>query len=249
MIEFSPFNNVVQHCLQGMEQESLGNKESALQVLFQGWEMALDDYEKFLTAYFVARHQEIPSERLKWFQTALMYILKVDHEGAKSALPGIYEQIAHCFQQSGDSLEYHSHLALSMAAKNRPPDTGPFFHGTKATLKVGDELTPGGISNYQEGLTMNHIYFTAQLGGAKLAAALAKGEGKEHVYVVHPTGSFEADPNLTDKKFPGNPTRSYRSLFPLKITGEVMDTDVLTPENIEQFKQKLKQNSGDIIND
>lgn len=232
-----------------MEQESQGNNESALQHFLQGWELAKDDYEKFITAYFIARLQESPSERLKWLQIALTYILKVDHEGAKSALPGLYEQIAHCFLKTSNSKEYHAHLDLSMAAKNRPPDTGPFFHGTKAALKVGDELTPGGTSNYQEGLTMNHIYFTALLSGAKLAAALAKGEGKEHVYVVEPTGSFEADPNLTDKKFPGNPTRSYRSLFPLKITGEVMNIDALTPENIEQFKQKLKQNSGDILND
>lgn len=79
---------------------------------------------------------------------------------------------------------------------------------------------PGGSSNYQENLTMNHTYFTAMLNGAGLAATLAKGDGLERVYRIEATGRFENDPNVTDKKFPGNPTRFYRSLSPLKIVGE-----------------------------
>ena len=84
-------------------------------------------------------------------------------------------------------------------------DEGPFFHGTKADLRVGDLLTAGFRSNYRPEVVMNHIYFTALPDGAGLAAELAAGEGAPRVYAVEPTGAFENDPNVTDKKFPGNP--------------------------------------------
>ena len=100
-------------------------------------------------------------------------------------------------------------------------DEGPFFHGTKADLRVGDLLTAGFRSNYRPDVVMNHIYFTALPDGAGLAAELAAGEAAPRVYAVEPTGAFEDDPNVTDKKFPGNPTRSYRSRDPLRIVGEV----------------------------
>ncbi|GAA2496836.1 hypothetical protein GCM10010393_31090 [Streptomyces gobitricini] len=87
-------------------------------------------------------------------------------------------------------------------------DEGPFFHGTKAELQVGDHLTAGFRSNYRPEIVMNHVYFTALRDGAGLAAELAAGDGTPRVYVVDPTGEFENDPNVTDKKFPGNPTRS-----------------------------------------
>ena len=95
---------------------------------------------------------------------------------------------------------------------------------------------------------MNHIYFTALVNGAGLAAALAKGEGRERVYIVEPTGSFENDPNVTDKKFPGNPTRSYRTDAPLKIIGEVTDWVRVTPEQLRHWQEKLATSKGDIIN-
>ncbi len=81
-------------------------------------------------------------------------------------------------------------------------DEGPFFHGTKAELRAGDLLTAGFRSNYRPEITMNHIYFTALRDGAGLAAELAAGEGTPRVYLVEPTGEFEDDPNVTDKKFP-----------------------------------------------
>src|SRR5690349_352976 len=87
-------------------------------------------------------------------------------------------------------------------------DTGPFYHGTKADLRVGDLLTPGFRSNYDDSVVMNHIYFTALPKGAGLAAEMAKGAGQPRVYIVEPTGTFEDDPNVTNKKFPGNPMRS-----------------------------------------
>ena len=118
-------------------------------------------------------------------------------------------------------------------------DEGPFFHGTKADLRVGDLLTAGFRSNYRPDVVMNHIYFTALRDGAGLAAELAAGEGAPRVYVVEPTGAFEDDPNVTDKKFPGNPTRSYRSREPLRIVGEVTDWTRLTPEALQAWRDRL----------
>jgi DNA-binding MarR family transcriptional regulator len=120
-----------------------------------------------------------------------------------------------------------------------------FYHGTKADLKTGDLLTAGFRSNYKPEIIMNHIYFTALPNGAGLAAALAKGDGRERVYIVEPTGSFEDDPNVTDKKFPGNPTRSYRSTAPLKIVGELTDWDRLTLEEIQIWREKIAKLEAD----
>jgi hypothetical protein len=128
-------------------------------------------------------------------------------------------------------------------------DNGPFYHGTKADLQIGDLLTAGFNSNYKPKVIMNHIYFTALPNGAGLAAELAKGNGRARVYIVEPTGAFENDPNVTDKKFPGNPTRSYRSQAPLKIVGEVTDWVRLTPEELQQWQERLaKLEKAEIIN-
>lgn len=118
-------------------------------------------------------------------------------------------------------------------------DEGPFYHGTKADLKAGDLLTAGFRSNYKPEIVMNHIYFTALRDGAGLAAELAAGEAEPRVYLVEPTGEFENDPNVTDKKFPGNPTRSYRSAEPLRILGEVTDWTRLTPEALQGWRDRL----------
>jgi len=131
-------------------------------------------------------------------------------------------------------------------------DDGPFFHGTKADLRVGEFLTAGFRSNYRSEIVMNHIYFTALPDGAGLAAELAAGESAPRVYVVEPTGAFEDDPNVTDKKFPGNPTRSYRSTEPLEVVGEVTDWTRLTPEALQAWRDRLaailEDERGEIIN-
>ncbi|KOT94204.1 MULTISPECIES: NAD(+)--rifampin ADP-ribosyltransferase [Streptomyces] len=131
-------------------------------------------------------------------------------------------------------------------------DEGPFFHGTKADLRVGDRLTAGFPSNYRPEVVMNHIYFTALRDGAGLAAELAAGDGVPRVYEVEPTGEFENDPNVTDKKFPGNPTRSYRSREPLRIVGEVDDWTRQTPEALQRWRDRLAtmalEGRGEIIN-
>ncbi len=122
-------------------------------------------------------------------------------------------------------------------------DEGPFFHGTIADMKVGELLTAGRPSNYRPEIVMNHIYFTARVDGASLAAQiaaeLAQGRAVPRVYRVEPTGRFENDPNVTDKKFPGNPTRSYRSTDPLRIVGEVTEWTRLTPEQLQTWRERL----------
>lgn len=127
-------------------------------------------------------------------------------------------------------------------------DDGPFYHGTRADLQIGDLLTAGFRSNYKPEVIMNHIYFTALPNGAGLAAALANGDGHERVYVVEPTGSFENDPNVTNKRFPGNPTRSYRSRAPLKIVGEVTDWAKLPPEEVQKWRENIANLKGEILN-
>lgn len=131
-------------------------------------------------------------------------------------------------------------------------DDGPFFHGTKADLGVGDLLTAGYRSNYRPDVVMNHIYFTALPDGAGLAAELAAGDGAPRVYLVEPTGEFEDDPNVTDKKFPGNPTRSYRSRDPLRVVAEVAHWTRLAPEALQAWRDRLAaipaDERGEIVN-
>ena len=131
-------------------------------------------------------------------------------------------------------------------------DYGPFYHGTKAGLREGELLTAGFRSNYRPEIVMNHIYFTALPDGAGLAAELAAGDAPPRVYLVEPSGAFENDPNVTDKKFPGNPTRSYRSSEPLKVVSEVLDWTRLTPEALQLWRERLAairdDERGEIIN-
>jgi rifampin ADP-ribosylating transferase len=139
---------------------------------------------------------------------------------------------------------------------SRPPDDGPFFHGTIADLSVGDFLTAGRPSNYRPEIVMNHIYFTALVDGAglaaEIAAELAKVDAIPRVYEVEPTGPFENDPNVTDKKFPGNPTRSYRTTAPLRVVREIPEWTRLTPEQLQIWRERLARlrspEGGEIIN-
>ena len=181
-------------------------------------------------------------------KTSLQCALKINDDNVKSAYSTLYSNIAKCYEELGDSENAKINYELSNSAKGTPPDIGPFYRGTKADLKVGDLLTAGGISNYKPELKMNHIYFTANVYGAGLAATLAKGEGRERIYIIEPTGEFENDPNVTDKKFPGNLTRSYRSKEPLRIIGEVTEWAKLTPKERREWREELDKNKGEIIN-
>ena len=122
---------------------------------------------------------------------------------------------------------------------------GPFFHGTKADFALGDELVPGHGSNFHQGRVANHVYFAALLEpaiwGAELAADPANGDGTARVYVVEPTGPFEDDPNLTNKKFPGNITRSYRTRHPVRIVGVVDDWQPHPHEVVQAMLDSLTE--------
>lgn len=133
---------------------------------------------------------------------------------------------------------------------------GPFFHGTKVELAVGAEIAPGYASNYQEDRTSNHVYFAALLEpaiwGAELAVALGEGTGRARIYEVEPTGPFEDDPNVTDKKHPGNVTRSYRSRHALRVIREVEDWEGHPPEILEGMLDhlaRLRAEGLDLIED
>ncbi len=118
-------------------------------------------------------------------------------------------------------------------------DSGPFYHGTKADLKPGDLLEPGHNSNFGERRSANYVYLTATLDAATWGAELGVGEGPGRIYRVEPTGPFEDDPNLTDKKFPGNPTRSYRTQAPLRVVDEILDWQPHSPEVLQNMRNHL----------
>ena len=121
------------------------------------------------------------------------------------------------------------------------PGEPPFYHGAKADLKPGDLIGPGHRSNYGKRKKAAYVYLTATLDAATWGAEMASGDGPGRIYIVEPTGPFEDDPNLTDRKFPGNPTRSYRSRDPLRIVGEVVDWQGHSPEQLKAMKDHLAQ--------
>ena len=132
------------------------------------------------------------------------------------------------------------------------PFSQTFFHGTKAALNIGDLITVGMPSNYGQRSPAKYIYLTATLDAAVWGAELAVGDGSERIYLVEPMGAVEDDPNLTDKKFPGNPTKSCRSKHPFKVVGEITVWQGHPPEQIEAMKNgltKLKQQGIEAIED
>jgi rifampin ADP-ribosylating transferase len=116
---------------------------------------------------------------------------------------------------------------------------GVLLHGTKADLAVGDLLVSGRTSNFEAGRVMNYVYFTATLDAATWGAELALGEGRGRIYVIEPTGEFEDDPNVTDRKFPGNPTQSFRTREPLRVVGELVDWIGHSPEKLQAMRDGL----------
>jgi rifampin ADP-ribosylating transferase len=147
-----------------------------------------------------------------------------------------------------------NHIPVSY--ENCDQIAGPFYHGTKSKLEVGDDLVVGYNSNYQAGRVSNNIYFTALVEtaawGAELATALAGSEERGHIYVVEPLGPFEDDPNVTDKRFPGNPTQSYRTRHPLRVVGEVDDWtghDAEALKGMLDHLAQLREQGLDLIED
>ena len=134
--------------------------------------------------------------------------------------------------------------------------TGPFLHGTRQRFEAGDELVPGHGSNYQGGRVSNHLYFTALVPtaawGAQLASALAGDEDRGRIYVVEPLGPFEDDPNVTNKRFPGNVTKSYRTRHPVRVVRELTDWEGHSPEALQQMLDSLaslREQGLDVIED
>lgn len=136
--------------------------------------------------------------------------------------------------------------------KNPTPFSQTYFHGTRADLKIGDLIEPGFNSNYGQRKNAKYIFLTATLDAAIWGAELAAGEGRERIYLVEPTGEIEDDPDLTDKKFPGNPTRSYRSTHPFRVVGEVTVWQGHPAAQVEHMKEglaRLKEQGINSLND
>jgi hypothetical protein len=241
-------NPIVQHCLRAMAVEPADLTQSR-RIAHEAWDEATDDFERFLAAYHIARFEEDHGERIRWLETSLECATRSGDLSARTALGALHAKLVEAYDERGDREQAAKHRALAeSAATVAASDPGPFFHGTRADLRVGELLTPGRRSNYDVDLVMNHVYFTALVNGAGLAASLAKGEGRERVYVVEPTGSFDDDPNVTNKRFPGNLTRSYRTSASLRVIGEATDWAKRTPEDIQEWKDRLVRSKGEIIN-
>lgn len=146
-----------------------------------------------------------------------------------------------------------TNLSENKSIESKPDlSSDKFYHGTRANLKQGDLIEPGFDSNYGKRKKASYVYLSATLNAAIWGAELAQGDGRGRIYIVEPTGPIEDDPNLTDKKFPGNPTKSYRTQSPLKVAGEVLDWQGHSPEELKAMKdhlEKLKQLGIEAIED
>ena len=247
-MEFNPNNAVIQLCMQGMAMQEKGEYEKAGQLFLQAWDESLNDFEKFISAYYIANHKRDITEKSKWLETAIQLAVSLNNITSNGALPFLYNSVAECYENIGDDVKAAHYVQLAKSSVTTPADAGPFYHGTKADLKTDDHLTAGYLSNYKDDLVMNHIYFTAVASGAALAAELAKGDAPARVYIIEPTGNFENDPNVTNQRFPGNPTRSYRTTLPLKVIGELKEWTRLTPDELKRWKERLAGNTGEVIN-
>lgn len=142
-------------------------------------------------------------------------------------------------------ISHNNHIVTKIQTANKTASLSPatfaqtYFHGTKAALKIGDFIGVGFTSNFVD-RKLKHVYVTSTLHAAIWGATLATGDGRERIYLVEATGELEDDPNVTDKKFPGNPTMSYRSEHPFKVVGEVTIWQRHSPEQVEAMKNALK---------
>lgn len=145
--------------------------------------------------------------------------------------------------------EQNGHIS---SGQNATPFAQTYFHGSKADLKIGDFIETGFNSNYGERKNAKYIFLTATLDAAIWGAELSSGEGRERIYLVEPTGELEDDPDLTDKKFPGNPTKSYRSVHPFRVVGEVTVWQGHPAGQVQAMKEhlkKLRENGINSLND
>ena len=156
-MDFNPNNNVVKRCLQGMDLEANGKPDEAIGLFLQAWSEATNDFEKFIAAHYVARHQKNVSDKLYWLETDLQLALKIDNDSVKDAISSLYESIAKCYEDLIDPDNAKKNYELAKSFMGKPSDKGPFYHGTKADLQVGALLTAGYSSNYKSELTRHHM--------------------------------------------------------------------------------------------
>lgn len=169
-MRFNPTSPFIQQLMQAIIQTEQGELAQAATTLDKMYRQTEDDYEKFLLAYQFSKVTTDIFERVKWLSVSLESAQKVDDEEVKSAYVTLFRDLAEAYKALGNYDYEKKYLELAETEPTTPTDQGPFYHGTKADLKVGDLLVPGGLSNYQDDLVMNHIYFTAYLNGAGLAA-------------------------------------------------------------------------------
>src|SRR5581483_6725590 len=131
-MEFNPNNNIVKLCLQGIDMEEKGKPEEASRVFLQAWDEATDDFEKFIAAHYVARHQKNVFDKLNWLETALQLGLKINNDAVKGAFPSLYISIAKCYENLNDRENANKNYESADSFVGRPSDKGPFYHGTKA---------------------------------------------------------------------------------------------------------------------
>jgi rifampin ADP-ribosylating transferase len=142
-MEFNPNNNVIKLCIEGMGMEEKGKPGEASMLFLRAWNESTNDFEKFTAAYYVARHQKNVSDKLKWLETALKSALRINDVSVAGAFPSLYSNIAKCYEESGDADNAKKNHELAISSRDTPSDSGPFYHGTKADLQVGDLLTAG----------------------------------------------------------------------------------------------------------
>src|SRR5699024_219721 len=142
-MKFNPSNPIIQLCMQGMALEESGNLDDAMNTFMKAWEQSSDDYERFISAYHVGLRQKSAADQLKWLQQSLDFALKIDDENVRSAYPTLYLKIANCYERLNDSEKAKGNVDLANAYQGKLTDAGPFYHGTKADLKVGELLTAG----------------------------------------------------------------------------------------------------------
>src|SRR5437868_5023559 len=142
-MEFNPNNNIIKLCLQGMEMEEKDKPEEASRLFFQAWDDAINDFEKFIAAYYVARHQKSASDKLRWLETALQFALNLNNDAVKPAFTNLYASIAKCYEELKDLNNAEKNYQLANSLTEKLTDNGPFYHGTKADLRAGDFLTAG----------------------------------------------------------------------------------------------------------
>ncbi|MCL2047170.1 MAG: NAD(+)--rifampin ADP-ribosyltransferase [Defluviitaleaceae bacterium] len=139
------------------------------------------------------------------------------------------------------NLKEHQKTFTPVGIRKDVKETDPLYHGTKASLKIGDLLQAGHKSNFGERERASYIYLSATMDAAVWGAELAVGDGKGRIYIVEPTGAIDDDPNLTDMRFAGNPTRSYRTKAPLRIIGEVSDWEGHSPEAVQNMRDRIAE--------